>query len=271
MASTSFITPQHLAMDNNDLARSDDSLPSDIAPMWPPLIPDCDNNNDDNKDYKDNEWELISPSTAGVATAPVVTFDLEAMTQDRPRARNPKILKHSQSSPDLRAWNNMDEESDQEESSSAVLVEYETSMASFGMGMVSGPPSVWSVGSNKLSFKEAILQPPANTQAQTTTGKTQRQVKKAFKTTFVVVKPESTKKASHGMMRNSKSMGNLRALDHIQEDHDVMGETDAGDFYTRKEKGAMARHNGQKQRPDEAKRLQIIMAKKDMQKQRQRG
>jgi hypothetical protein len=66
-------------------------------------------------------------------------------------------------------------------------------------------------------------------------------------------------------------MGNLTALDHIQEDHDVVGDTDAGDFYCRKEKGAVARQNGQKLRPDEAKRLQITMAKKSMQKQRQRG
>lgn len=66
-------------------------------------------------------------------------------------------------------------------------------------------------------------------------------------------------------------MGNLRALDHIQEAHDeVLGDTDAGDFYSRKAQGALGRKNGQKIRPDEAKRLQMTMAKKNLQKQ-QRG
>ncbi len=48
-----------------------------------------------------------------------------------------------------------------------------------------------------------------------------------------------------------------------------MGETDAHDYYSRKAQGAMGRKNGLKIRPDEAKRLQITMAKKDMQRQRQ--
>jgi hypothetical protein len=200
-----------------------------------------------------------------------VTFDAGVIAKAN---SNPKILKHCQSSPDLRAWNTINDCSDQEEdSSSAVLIEEETSMASSSMDLVSEPPSVWSVGSNRLSFKDAILQksdqaPPLHPSTATTT---QRQPKKAsFKTTFVVVKPVS-QRVSAGLRRNSKSMGNLSALDHIQEDHDVMGDTDAGDFYCRKEKGAVARQNGQKLRPDEAKRLQITMAKKSMQKQRQRG
>ncbi len=263
MASPSFIlTQQYPAVKNHDLDESGDSLPSEMVPMWPALIPD---------QSKDNEWEIVSPTGLGVVTTPVVTFDVEVMSQSQQKARNPKILKHSQSSPDLRTWNNINEESDHdEESSSAVLVEDEFSMESSGMDLVSEPPSVWSVGSNKLSFKDAILRQPAKTPSHSSTASKQRQAKKAVKTTFVVVKPVS-QRVSTGMRRNSKSMGNLRALDHIQEDHDVLGDTDAGDFYSRKEKGAIARQNGQKQRPDEAKRLQITMAKKSMQKQRQRG
>lgn len=262
MASTSFITPQYPAVNHNDLEASGDSSPSDDFALWPPLNPDHNN---------DNEWEVISPINDAVATTPVVTFDAKAMSQTKPMGRNPKILKHSQSSPDLRMWNKNYEESDHdEEDSSAVLVEDETSMAWSGMDLVSEAPSVPSVGSNKLSFKDAILQQPVQVHSHSSTATKQKPSKKAFKTTFVVVKPVS-QKSSTGMMRNSQSMGNLRALDHIQEDHEVLGDTDAGDFYKRKEKGATARQNGQKQRPDEAKRLQITMAKKGMQKERQRG
>ena len=59
---------------------------------------------------------------------------------------------------------------------------------------------------------------------------------------------------------------------HILEDHEdeVLGETDAGDYYARKAQGAMGRVNGSKLRPDEAKRLNITMAKKTMQRERQK-
>lgn len=296
MASTSLIPPQHPATNhhphysttNHDLADSAESVEM-ASSQWPAL------NSEHSNTVKDGEWEIVPPS----ATAPVVTFDAEALQRG---SRNPKLLKHSQSSPDLRAFHNADDanNSDQdadEESSSAVLVEDETSMASSSnMDLVSEPPSVWSVGSNvnnKLSFKEAILQKPAAPRAMNVsnnTGPSSKQTKKAFKPKFVVVKPSSSPKrkpATGAGMKRPKSMGNLRALDHIQEDHlddygdggggggehdddgAVLGETDAGDFYNRKAHGALGRKNAQKTRPDEAKRLQITMAKKTLQKQRQ--
>ena len=55
----------------------------------------------------------------------------------------------------------------------------------------------------------------------------------------------------------------------VTADH-VLGETDAHDYYARKKQGAMGRANGSKIRPDEAKRLQISMAKKERQRERQR-
>jgi len=51
----------------------------------------------------------------------------------------------------------------------------------------------------------------------------------------------------------------------------VLGDTDAMDFYHRKAKGSMSRSNGLKIRPDEAKRKEISMYKKDLQRQRQNG
>ena len=64
-----------------------------------------------------------------------------------------------------------------------------------------------------------------------------------------------------------KSCGDLLSLVH--EDEEVLGETDAEEYYGRKSAGAQGRRNGLKTRPDEAKRLQITMAKKQMQRQRQ--
>jgi len=50
---------------------------------------------------------------------------------------------------------------------------------------------------------------------------------------------------------------------------DVMGDTDAMDFYHRKEAGSKSTQNKKKERPDEAKRKQISMHKKDMQRKKQ--
>mmetsp|Transcript_16617 Transcript_16617/g.20708 ORF Transcript_16617/g.20708 Transcript_16617/m.20708 type:complete len:267 (-) Transcript_16617:149-949(-) len=49
----------------------------------------------------------------------------------------------------------------------------------------------------------------------------------------------------------------------------VMGDTDATEFYERKMHGSKTRKNGLKLRPDEAKRKEFIMHKKNAQRQRQ--
>lgn len=51
---------------------------------------------------------------------------------------------------------------------------------------------------------------------------------------------------------------------------EVLGETDAQEFYKRKETGKLGRENGLKSRPDEAKRLDIILAKKELQREQQK-
>jgi len=52
-------------------------------------------------------------------------------------------------------------------------------------------------------------------------------------------------------------------------DVDVLGDTDAMDFYHRKDKGSRGASNKKKLRPDEAKRKDIIMHKKDLQRKQQ--
>jgi len=82
--------------------------------------------------------------------------------------------------------------------------------------------------------------------------------------------------------RCTKSTGDLRSLVCIHEDEEeegfgcgggmtihedaVLGETDAAEFYFRKSKGCMNRTNGGKIRPDEAKRRDLIIAKKNAQR-----
>ena len=107
--------------------------------------------------------------------------------------------------------------------------------------------------------------------------------------------------ATAPIRRCAKSTGNLRALDHIQEHHDeeeeeedcygggggggggggfgggpisendhgVLGDTDAADFYHRKNKGAQNRVAGEKIRPDELKRKEISQYKRDAQRRAQ--
>lgn len=50
---------------------------------------------------------------------------------------------------------------------------------------------------------------------------------------------------------------------------DVLGETDAADYYRRKEHGGRSARNKAKERPDEAKRREISLHKKEMQRRRQ--
>lgn len=50
---------------------------------------------------------------------------------------------------------------------------------------------------------------------------------------------------------------------------EVMGDTDAMDYYHRKEQGSRSTSNKKKERPDEAKRREIIMHKKEMQRKKQ--
>ena len=50
---------------------------------------------------------------------------------------------------------------------------------------------------------------------------------------------------------------------------DVLGDTDAMDFYHRKAKGVQNRRSGKMERPDEAKRKEISIAKREDQRQKQ--
>jgi len=284
-------TPSHTAMDlsGTDLISLTESVEL-VSQDWPSLTPEKE------------DWEMVAPTipggiVAGAArTSPIVTFDVSALqAQGTGPDRNGTELDchrnsliHAQSSPDFRAWvvpNDDDDDDDgveEGDTSSAVFVEEDPSFLS-DLVSVSGPPSVWSMNSthNKLSFKDVLQQSKSRSAIATTCStslhpsaqntaapsKPTTTKKTSFRTTtFEVVKPQSQTYVA-GLKRNSQSMGNLRALDHIQEE--ILGDTDADLFYSQKAMGAKGRVNGQRIRPDEAKRLEITMNKKNMQRQRQ--
>ena len=76
----------------------------------------------------------------------------------------------------------------------------------------------------------------------------------------IVVKP---------ITRCAKSTGDLQSLSTLHEHNDeeeMMGATDAMEFYHRKAQGAKGRSSGLRMRPDEAKRKQFTLHKKSMQR-----
>ena len=236
----------------------------------------------------DGDWEMI-PSTLEQQQQPQQKNIVQVSFDDvsEPEKKNhPKYMRHSQSSPNLRDY--IIEESESEESNDDHDKqqdddEFETVNMSVlhddasSFTMVSGPPSVNSIWSSRISFKDALLQKSNMQQAQsinensTTNNNTPskhhhhhhqriRKVKPKFVVTQVVP------------IKHAHSTGDLKSMaypNNHNDDDEVMGDTDAHEYYSRKAQGSLGRKNGQKLRPDEAKRLQMTMNKKQMQRARQ--
>ena len=95
----------------------------------------------------------------------------------------------------------------------------------------------------------------------------------------------SPKLVVNQIKRCAKSTGDLRSMVILEDPEDddcgggggggiihedaVLGETDAMEFYNRKQRGNLNRQNGAKIRPDEAKRKEFIMHKKNAQRKAQ--
>jgi hypothetical protein len=190
-----------------------------------------------------DEWEMVAPDD----------FECQRLVDVVP-AVNSKILKHAASSPDFRRYLEAQDDSADDGNDDAL------SQGPSSVVFVSAPPSVASTVSRVVSFRDAILQQQNGTSSATTTTtqtKSGQQQQRKFKTKFIV-KP---------ITRSAKSAPNLQAL----EEEEVLGDTDAHEYYTRKSMGYSGRQNGLKVRPDEAKRLQMTMQKKQMQQQSQRS
>lgn len=258
------------------------------ASEWPALSPSKIPSHDHYD--ADADWELLTEPQDG---SPQTSFERDAVRIVEPNQSELKgtsndvstnkttaeklfCLKHAESTPN---FHTIVEESDDDVE--AILIGNNSdedgvgSIASSSMVMVSGPPSVvsaqsgWS-SSSKVSFRDAIMKEKAKTDDDLPE-LFAKQAPKAMK-----IKPKFVVKP---IKRCAKSMVDLRSLERILENgHDdmynndmVVGDTDAQLFYNRKSKGMIGRANGRKTRPDEAKRLQITMAKKEDQRQRQQA
>ena len=215
----------------------------------------------------DDEWEMLSPNESGVVEDTDNDGAVEVVISKESPRRITRM--NSQSAPDLR-----------ELEESALLAEAEREEddqtdASPSVVMVSNPASVadstspWS-SKNKVSFKDAILSPskaPSSStpDSPTSTPKAVPRVKNKVKTRYVVTP----------IQRCAKSTGDLLSLaanydEEHEGDHEDLGATDAMEYYNRKSHGAHGRTNAMKIRPDEAKRKQMIVHKKNLQRAKQK-
>lgn len=192
-----------------------------------------------------DDWEMLSPMGSG----DVVATDGEEVVVMPPRC---SLTRHnSVSAPDLRELDGDDV------SSSVVMVSNPPSIASSAV-VVNNP---WGA-KNKVSFRDAIMSPSKHAPATPTAAVAPKpRIKNKVKPRYVVTP----------IKRCAKSTGDLLALAEEDEDDGPMGAEDAEEYYNRKAHGAHGRSNGLKQRPDEAKRKQMIVQKKNVQRQRQKG
>lgn len=106
------------------------------------------------------------------------------------------------------------------------------------------------------SFRDAVLLKTSNEQTQAPSSAGGQACPKKVKPKIVVTP----------IKRCARSTGDLRSLVIHEE---VLGESDAMDYYHRKAQGASGRVNSLKLRPDEAKRKQFTLQKKKMQRESQ--
>ena len=178
----------------------------------------------------------------------------------------PKLrkLRHCRSSPDLRffgkALEAVDEgDDDDDEDDDCSFVSYDESSAMSSAAIVDLPSTSSTAYKCIPSFRDAILaRTEASTELKESCIESSASRPNKIKPKIVVTP----------IKRCAKSTGDLRSL-VIHEEKDVLGETDAMEYYHRKAHGASGRVNSLKLRPDEAKRKQFTLQKKNMQREQQ--
>lgn len=209
----------------------------------------------------------------------------ELLSVEEPRIETPasphQILKHSESSPNFGSIYCEDDDDNEGEGAEASFLEIcpegeeksiSTSVTDASHVLVEAPSSVGGklVKVHRVpSFKDAIL---LNAQ------EIQREEKRKEEASLnsltpkrKTVKPRFVVKS---FSRCSKSTPNLANLSKVIEDEScdegdedlVLGETDASDFYARKSLGYKSRQKAMTLRPDEAKRKEFILHKKNAQR-----
>jgi hypothetical protein len=155
---------------------------------------------------------------------------------------------------------------------------------------ISTKPRNASAWTGRTSFRDMVLSqvqdlanevtaslPPGSAKSAdgvaTTTTATKPKPKIVVMTTTRMRKYESSPNL-YGLASSSYSTSitttTTRATASSTDDEDlILGDTDAMEYYHRKAKGVTDRKNGMKLRPDEAKRRDIVMYKKGLQRQQQ--
>eukprot|EP00978_Attheya_sp_CCMP212_P002557 scaffold5201_cov54-Attheya_sp.AAC.1 len=252
-------------------------------------------------DSSEDSWEMLT--TFVPPTSPVKKFKeqrsrSQSVSINHNELANPKALVRCSSTPDLSAFEFISEEEEEDEQaascsdmSSAILVDANTADDTRSIlttdsvfSMDTSHTSVWGSSSSSLtrktSFKDMIMRNPQEELEEKVNQDVKPVVRKKFRPRLVV-KP---------ITRCIKSTGDLISLSQIQEEEEshggggggggafggisieedeAVGDSDAMEFYHRKNKGATGRVNGLKARPDEAKRKEIIIHRKEAQRKRQ--
>jgi len=255
-----------------------------------------DNSGKEQKQPEEHDWEVLAPGNTDVCKEGRGQDGSgshgqggAAISEDDPQRlvvvidnssensyANPKKLRHSASSPDLRHLHSGFRMLEQITERSVDGSQDDEMSGAPGFAVVDGPPSVISASSTAAASTAAGGLSWATKAASAgtggfpaaprpTTAVSRKQQQRKFQPgRFVVVPPKT-------MRRCSRSTGDLQALIEVEEEGEVLGESDAMEFYHRKALGVKGRTNGQKLRPDEAKRKEITMHKKHLQRQAQQA
>ena len=262
--------------------------------LWPKLgesqAPD--DGSPPNLTTENDEWEFVSEDSSS-SNGNNDDGRIESLTM------NPKILHHCASTPDLNQYESYhpkveDEEESFDHCSMGVDAQSVVSESSHVLVSHTEKPLTRRVP----SFKDAILLNVQETKREEADAAKRREHAQRMLRKEALAKRSKprlvVKPVAKMTQRNSKSTGDLNCLLHsyatihededdchggggggggfaaVQEDEEVMGDTDAQDFYAQKSKGGSSRANSKKIRPDEAKRLDIILYKKEEQRRKQR-
>lgn len=192
-----------------------------------------------NSESPDVEWEMLKDEESSHSCNNSNTNNSSFEVVGVPPEENTANIPHCQSTPNFMDSSLLDSK----------LEGIEEEQDSFEL--VSGVGSVWT-STHSVSFKEAILSPKTSVTQHTNKvpAPVPRKQRNRIQPKFLVVTPK----------RCSKSTGDLQKL--LCEEYDE-------EYYDLKSMGSTSYHNSQKLRPDEAKRRQHIINKKQHQRQKQ--
>ncbi|GKZ00078.1 hypothetical protein MPSEU_000961200 [Mayamaea pseudoterrestris] len=164
---------------------------------------------------------------------------------------NTKLLRHCASSPDMRRVLPMLREVHDDNDDEAAEVDGGCGDESFTL--ISTEEADAGLNGSRISFRDAILIKARN--------KDESDGDEALSPSRPRIRPAKYIVVQQSMTRCSRSTGDLQSMDS-----EVMGETDAMDYYHRKALGAKGRVSGLRMRPDEMKRKEMTLNKKNLQR-----